>query len=40
MKKRLLTLIALVAGAIALGRKVQAVKEEQELWSEATDQVQ
>ena len=39
MKKKFLTLIALIAGAVAIGRKVQAVKEEQDLWSEATDQI-
>jgi hypothetical protein len=37
--KKLFTLIALIAGAVAVGRKVQAIKEEQDLWTEATDTV-
>ena len=37
MKRKFLALVALIAGAVAISRKVQAIKEEQDLWSEATD---
>lgn len=37
MKRKVLALMALIAGAVAVSRKVQAIKEEQDLWSEATD---
>jgi hypothetical protein len=36
-KKKFLTFLALIVGAVAVSRKAQAIKEEQDLWHEATD---
>ena len=36
--KKFLLLLATVAGALAVQRKLKAQKAEQDLWAEATDQ--
>ena len=39
MLKKLLILVATVAGAVAVQKKVRDQRAEQDLWSEATDDV-